>query len=138
MQVIITKSIFYLLGVPKTGPVFLKPVCRFLKLKHTKVQVKKALTLEIRSSFKTKVFEDLSEGIICYRDDRGDIICEGYDEGPRFHQQVQRTTYNTRDAHEMMNLVQQRQWLLLVSGGDLKNADIGIVPGQEDLHGKWP
>ncbi|KAJ8557766.1 hypothetical protein K7X08_004532 [Anisodus acutangulus] len=33
------------------------------------------------------VFEDRSAGIVCYRDEKGEIICEGYDEGPRFCQQ---------------------------------------------------
>lgn len=26
--------------------------------------------------------------IVCYRDDNGKIICEGFDESPRFHQQL--------------------------------------------------
>ncbi|KAI0507362.1 hypothetical protein KFK09_013485 [Dendrobium nobile] len=30
-----------------------------------------------------KVFEDKETGVICYRDERGELICEGYDEGPR-------------------------------------------------------
>ncbi|XBI08053.1 uncharacterized protein [Aegilops tauschii subsp. strangulata] len=30
-----------------------------------------------------KVFEDQVRGIVCYRDDKGEVVCEGYDEGPR-------------------------------------------------------
>ncbi|CAN6164778.1 unnamed protein product [Urochloa humidicola] len=30
-----------------------------------------------------KVFEDQMRGIVCYRDENGEMICEGYDEGPR-------------------------------------------------------
>jgi len=30
-----------------------------------------------------KVFEDQLRGILCYRDENGEMICEGYDEGPR-------------------------------------------------------
>ncbi|KAK3131835.1 hypothetical protein QOZ80_6AG0512130 [Eleusine coracana subsp. coracana] len=30
-----------------------------------------------------KVFEDQLRGIVCYRDEKGEMICEGYDEGPR-------------------------------------------------------
>ncbi|KAG8072663.1 hypothetical protein GUJ93_ZPchr0006g42956 [Zizania palustris] len=30
------------------------------------------------------VFEDQVRGVVCYRDDKGEVICEGYDEGPRF------------------------------------------------------
>ncbi|RCV06648.1 hypothetical protein SETIT_1G179900v2 [Setaria italica] len=32
---------------------------------------------------KKKVYEDQLRGIICYRDENGEMICEGYDEGPR-------------------------------------------------------
>ncbi|XP_071741978.1 uncharacterized protein [Rutidosis leptorrhynchoides] len=35
-----------------------------------------------------KVFEDKSRGIVCYLDDKGEITCEGFDEGPRLHQGV--------------------------------------------------
>ncbi|XP_016574652.1 uncharacterized protein LOC107872489 isoform X2 [Capsicum annuum] len=35
-----------------------------------------------------KVFEDKSTGVVCYRDENGEIICEGYDEGPRFPHQL--------------------------------------------------
>ncbi|KAG8482380.1 hypothetical protein CXB51_027299 [Gossypium anomalum] len=40
-----------------------------------------------------QVFEDQSQGLICYEDENGEIVCEGYDEGPRFHQ---RTFYHLR------------------------------------------
>ncbi|XP_020587414.1 uncharacterized protein LOC110029451 [Phalaenopsis equestris] len=30
-----------------------------------------------------KIFEDKESGVICYRDEQGYLICEGYDEGPR-------------------------------------------------------
>ena len=30
-----------------------------------------------------QVFEDQVRGVVCYRDDRGEMVCEGYDEGPR-------------------------------------------------------
>ncbi|CAI9114499.1 OLC1v1015237C1 [Oldenlandia corymbosa var. corymbosa] len=42
-------------------------------------------TLQIRlPSTRNKVFEDASKGIVCYRDENGEITCEGIDEGPRF------------------------------------------------------
>lgn len=31
------------------------------------------------------VFEDM--GIICYKDEKGEMVCEGYDEGPRYSRQ---------------------------------------------------
>lgn len=43
-----------------------------------------------------QVFEDKLEGIICYRDENGEMVCEGYDEGPRLHQQIPTTTYDPR------------------------------------------
>ncbi|KAH6757983.1 hypothetical protein C2S52_023128 [Perilla frutescens var. hirtella] len=42
-----------------------------------------------------KIFEDRSAGIVCYRDENGEITCEGYDEGPRFHHKLSRFNYNT-------------------------------------------
>ncbi|XP_039041182.1 uncharacterized protein LOC120179722 isoform X2 [Hibiscus syriacus] len=60
---------------------------------------------------KKQVFEDQSEGVICYRDENGETVCEGYDEGPRFRQ---RTFYHLRDA-EILDLLQDR-WLQIVNG----------------------
>lgn len=37
-----------------------------------------------------QVFEDQSNGIVCYTDESGEIVCEGIDEGPRYHQPVPR------------------------------------------------
>lgn len=31
-----------------------------------------------------QVYEEQVMGIICYRDERGEIVCEGYDAGPRY------------------------------------------------------
>lgn len=31
-----------------------------------------------------QVYEDESQGIVCYQDEHGEIVCEGYDEGPCF------------------------------------------------------
>lgn len=43
-----------------------------------------------------QVFEDESKGIVCYEDANGEVICEGYDEGPRFSQQNSRNLYYQR------------------------------------------
>ncbi|KAK6128074.1 hypothetical protein DH2020_038179 [Rehmannia glutinosa] len=61
------------------------------------------------SSHKNKVFEDRSAGIVCYRDENGEITCEGYDEGPRLHQQLSRFSYNTRDV-EIIEIL-ERCWV---------------------------
>ncbi|PSR96224.1 hypothetical protein CEY00_Acc22359 [Actinidia chinensis var. chinensis] len=60
-----------------------KPVKKLFMLTQSQVSVKKRPQLQIRSHSRNKIFEDQSEGIVCYRDDSGEIICEGYDEGPR-------------------------------------------------------
>ena len=46
-------------------------------------------------SVSKQVYEDKSQGIVCYQDDRGEIICEGYDEGPCF-QRIPKPTYHPR------------------------------------------
>eukprot|EP00246_Nothoceros_aenigmaticus_P002025 TRINITY_DN12741_c0_g1_i2.p1 TRINITY_DN12741_c0_g1~~TRINITY_DN12741_c0_g1_i2.p1 ORF type:complete len:104 (-),score=14.16 TRINITY_DN12741_c0_g1_i2:55-366(-) len=33
----------------------------------------------------TKVYEDASKGILCYKTKAGEVTCEGVDEGPHFH-----------------------------------------------------
>uniref|UniRef100_A0ACD6ADE6 Uncharacterized protein n=1 Tax=Avena sativa TaxID=4498 RepID=A0ACD6ADE6_AVESA len=39
--------------------------------------------LSFAAQASNKVFEDQVRGIVCYRDDDGELVCEGYDEGPR-------------------------------------------------------
>ncbi|OAY53275.1 uncharacterized protein LOC110613498 [Manihot esculenta] len=124
---------YHQLIVQNYGP-FIKPRSKAKMFKHTQLPLKKSPSLQVRSSFKDKVFENQSEGIICYRDEiSGEIICEGLDEGPRFHQHLPRTAYPSRDA-EIINLLQQRL-LQVVNGGELKKADNGVAAVQEDF--KW-
>ncbi|XP_057770615.1 uncharacterized protein LOC130990392 [Salvia miltiorrhiza] len=65
--------------------------------------------LQIRSydHNKIKVFEDKLNGIICYKDGNGEMICEGYDEGPRFSQQISRFTSNSSGDAEIIELLQR-------------------------------
>jgi len=42
-----------------------------------------------------QIYEDQSQGILCYEDESGEIICEGYDEGPRY-QRIPRPTHHPR------------------------------------------
>ncbi|KAG2722502.1 hypothetical protein I3760_02G130800 [Carya illinoinensis] len=73
-----------------------KPISKSLMLKDSQVPPRKASRFQIRCSIRNKVFEDQSNGIVCYRDDSGEIICEGYDEGPRFQKQTPTTAYHPR------------------------------------------
>ncbi|KAJ0075212.1 hypothetical protein Patl1_33852 [Pistacia atlantica] len=111
----------------------LRPARKTFMLKQSQVPILKTPALKIRSSFKTKVFEDKLEGIICYRDENGEMVCEGYDEGPRFPQQIPTTTYDPRDA-EIMNILLQR-WLDIVNNGESSKADKGGVAVKEDING---
>ncbi|KAK4373816.1 hypothetical protein RND71_004493 [Anisodus tanguticus] len=61
------------------------------------------------SSNMLKVFEDKSTGVVCYRDENGEITCEGYDEGPRFYHQLPKSSSKSRDK-EIIDLL-QRNWL---------------------------
>ncbi|XP_050135005.1 uncharacterized protein LOC126610894 isoform X3 [Malus sylvestris] len=84
-------------SIQKSGPV-LKPFSRVLRFKNSLLTVKiKSSTLQIRSSLREEVFEDRANGIICYKDDRGEIICEGFDEGPRYHQHKPTTPWQPSD-----------------------------------------
>ncbi|CAN1169052.1 hypothetical protein LINPERPRIM_LOCUS19564 [Linum perenne] len=93
-------------------------------------------------SITSKTFENPVEGIVCYTDERtGEVICEGYDEGPRFHHQQNQqlpslsAAYSTRDGEIITNLLQQRL-LQIVNGGDDDDHFEGtgaVIPLQEDL-----
>ncbi|XP_059642531.1 uncharacterized protein LOC132284429 [Cornus florida] len=101
-----------------------KPISRVLMLSGNQNPVKKK-PLQITSCFRDKVFEDQSRGIVCYRDSSGDIVCEGYDEGPRFQQEISRITDNTRDV-PIIDLP-QKTWLQIVLGGESNHPDKGVA-----------
>ncbi|KAI3455675.1 hypothetical protein Pfo_012338 [Paulownia fortunei] len=92
-----------------------------------------SVNLKIRSSdHKNKVFEDRSAGIVCYKDENGEITCEGYDEGPRFHQQIPRCTCNSSREVEIIDLL-QRCWLHVADENEFNSADKGVA-GQKDFN----
>ncbi|KAF8052481.1 hypothetical protein N665_1555s0006 [Sinapis alba] len=82
-----------------------------LMLQQSQVQVKvKKVTVSqpkpIRYSTKKNiVFEDPIQGIICYTDDNGEVICEGYDEGPRCPLESPMIASYSREV-EILNLLQ--------------------------------
>ncbi|XP_050383890.1 uncharacterized protein LOC126800553 [Argentina anserina] len=123
----VTRSLPPCFSIQKSGPA-IKPFSTVLRLKHTsKVIVLKKKTsavLKIRSCLGEEVFEDRSNGIICYKDARGEIICEGYDEGPRYHHQNQRVN-QSRDA-EFFDLLQQR-WFNFMTDTGLDKAGKGVI-----------
>ncbi|KEH24666.1 hypothetical protein MTR_7g117550 [Medicago truncatula] len=73
---------------------FLKYPNKELMLKRNYVPLKKTSTVlrRITASIKNKVYESEPEGVVCYQDEHGEIICEGYDEGPCF-QRISKPIY---------------------------------------------
>ncbi|KAL8466429.1 hypothetical protein ACS0TY_035501 [Phlomoides rotata] len=82
-----------------------------------------SVSVRIRSYdlIKNKVFEDRSAGIVCYKDENGEITCEGYDEGPRFHQKISRFSCNSRDV-EIVDLL-QRCWIHVYDENEMETTD---------------
>ncbi|KAK7338203.1 hypothetical protein VNO77_18805 [Canavalia gladiata] len=116
---------------------FLKYPNKELMSKRSYVSLKKASVLRITASIKNKVYEDRSQGIVCYQDEHGEIICEGYDEGPCF-QRIPEPTYNPRNCAESIdaqitNLILRQSWLQIVKGENSNDA-VEDVCLQEDLN----
>ncbi|OIW04547.1 hypothetical protein TanjilG_13929 [Lupinus angustifolius] len=122
------------ISIQKYGS-FLKYANKKLITKRSFVPQKKVpvgpVVLRITASIKNKVYEDESQGIICYQDESGEIICEGYDDGSCC-QQIPGPTYHPRDA-EIMNLLLQQSWLQIVKGEEISHAVEGVHL-QEDLN----
>ncbi|XP_010465320.1 PREDICTED: uncharacterized protein LOC104745702 [Camelina sativa] len=102
------------LSLPLKTPCFVPKTLRsktLMMLQQSQVQVKvKQVTVSqpqpIRYSTKNTVFEDPTQGIICYTDDNGEVICEGYDEGPRCPTQCPMVASYSREV-EILDLLQR-------------------------------
>ncbi|KAF8730186.1 hypothetical protein HU200_017159 [Digitaria exilis] len=70
-------------GTRKATLRFRTSVPRHLSNSARSIMTVSAFNLADECSSLTTVFEDQVRGMVCYRDDRGEVICEGYDEGPR-------------------------------------------------------
>ncbi|XP_024625709.1 uncharacterized protein [Medicago truncatula] len=106
---------------------FLKYPNKELMLKRNYVPLKKTSTVlrRITASIKNKlkqVYESEPEGVVCYQDEHGEIICEGYDEGPCF-QRISKPIYYqypippSRDA-EITNILLRQSWLQISDDAD--------------------
>ncbi|CAG7877593.1 hypothetical protein BRARA_E02692 [Brassica rapa] len=112
-----------------------------LMLQQSQVQVKvKQVTVSqpqpIRySTKKNTVFEDPIQGIICYTDDNGEVICEGYDEGPRCPPDSSMVASHSREV-EILDLLQRSyQELRVTYKGDGQRHE--IASRQELAMIKW-
>ncbi|MED6192520.1 hypothetical protein PIB30_010725 [Stylosanthes scabra] len=129
------------ISIKKYGS-FLKHANKDLLAKQSYVPQKKAqvggtLPLKITASIKNKVYEDESQGIVCYQDENGEIICEGYDEGPRY-QPPPRPTYQPRDV-EIMSLLLKQSGIQIVKGEEINlnhgaSSVEGVISVKEDLN----
>ncbi|PKU67277.1 uncharacterized protein LOC110103786 [Dendrobium catenatum] len=68
-----------------------------------------------RFSLGKQVFEDREIGVKCYRDEKGELVCEGYDEGPRFTVRPSECIELQRQARRY-NLLRRR-----LNGSEFKN-----------------
>nr|CAD1822561.1 unnamed protein product [Ananas comosus var. bracteatus] len=60
-----------------------KTMIKAFKLHSVHTQRNKANDSIKHFAVTNKVFENQQMGIVCYRDKHGEVICEGFDEGPR-------------------------------------------------------
>ncbi|OAY85676.1 uncharacterized protein LOC109711893 [Ananas comosus] len=63
-----------------------KIITRSTAIRTRHVQVLRASVPLKKFSMVSKIFEDREQGMVCYRDEEGELICEGYDEGPRYEE----------------------------------------------------
>jgi len=61
-----------------------------------------------------KVYEDKTMGILCYTDEKGELVCEGLDEGPRLTWQDMENLTNER---KLKNTEDWRERTLQIAGG---------------------
>ncbi|XP_020586341.1 uncharacterized protein LOC110028715 [Phalaenopsis equestris] len=74
---------FLALTIPVKANSSSKPKTRAQILRHGQAELETAAISLKKFAKLNKVFEDKESGVICYRDKNGELICEGYDEGPR-------------------------------------------------------
>ncbi|KAG8490523.1 hypothetical protein CXB51_015784 [Gossypium anomalum] len=138
----VTCSVPFHVPVRTSNPV-IKHANDIFMLKHNHVPGKKSSTFQMRS-FSNNTVSILysmflvhldylsimnSQGVICYRDENGEIVCEGYDEGPRFPRQIPGKSYHLRDA-EILDL--RHRWLQIVNGDGFGNSNKGVIIVKDD------
>ncbi|KAF6139805.1 hypothetical protein GIB67_009652 [Kingdonia uniflora] len=95
--------------------------------KVSKLPTTKPSAILMRSSREHKVFEDQSRGIVCYKNAAGEMVCEGYDEGPRYHNAPLKSSSNQRNLHLVEILSRSR--IQTVEGyGGFNYTQMGVAP----------
>lgn len=62
-----------------------------------------------------QVFEIEDQQIVCYTDEKGEVICEGYDEGPRLTRQTSDIISNQRwltNEYKAINQLKCKAWIV--------------------------
>ncbi|KAI3970042.1 hypothetical protein MKX01_015580 [Papaver californicum] len=81
----------------------------------------KTIKLQVTSSISNKVFEDQARGIVCYKDENGETICEGFDEGPRVNEQDSRIAENQKEI-EIIEMLRRSCIQIAAEEDGLKHA----------------
>nr|XP_043627009.1 uncharacterized protein LOC122598481 [Erigeron canadensis] len=114
---ITTSPLFLIHHAPSSNPVNKKTSKRVLMLAKRDSHNTSSSLIQVGSPIKIqKVFEDNSRGIVCYMDDKGEITCEGFDEGPRLHQGASRFSCHQRVDQDIVDLL-KRSLLQVTDGG---------------------
>ncbi|PPE00402.1 hypothetical protein GOBAR_DD02577 [Gossypium barbadense] len=128
----VTCSVPFHVPVRTSNPV-IKHANDIFMLKHNHVPGKKSSTFQMRSLSNNTVFEDQSQGVICYRDENGEIVCEGHIR-IAVNSVLQVEAFwqcsETRDA-EILDLLRHR-WLQIVNGDGFGNAIKGVIIVKND------
>ncbi|KAI3871186.1 hypothetical protein MKW98_015086 [Papaver atlanticum] len=104
----------------------------FMGHKSTRLSTNnKTSKLQITSSISNKVFEDQARGIVCYQDENGEIVCEGFDEGPRVNEQDLRIANNQKEI-EIIEML-RRSCLQIAEEDGLKHAAKSSISAIEDV-----
>lgn len=95
------------------------PVCRKIVTARATVFPKTYKLYEA-----VKVYQDASRGIVCYRNQYGELICEGYDEGPHLRHAQQQDEQYRQDVKFYGCIQEIRPYLVegidyICTGGDL-------------------
>ncbi|XP_020100649.1 uncharacterized protein LOC109718693 isoform X2 [Ananas comosus] len=81
-----------------------KTMIKAFKLHSVHTQRNKANDSIKHFAVTNKVFENQQMGIVCYRDKHGEVICEGFDEGPRLSREN-----SGGDNHQSCNEMRRRR-----------------------------
>ncbi|XP_031492942.1 uncharacterized protein LOC116259330 [Nymphaea colorata] len=105
---------------PQTLPInnrAIRSVHRAFIFQTKHVPITRSHSLKIKSNVQNKMYEDHETGIVCYRSEDGELICEGLDEGPRYEPPARKESIIQSRETQILALLGQSQ-IELVEGVD--------------------